>query len=72
LPAYTRAEAGEVRCRTLLITGERSPRMYRNNVDSLVEWIPQAEKQGIAGASHGMNVTHPASFNRLVRAFAGA
>ena len=72
LPAYTRAEAGEVQCRTLLIAGERSPRMYRDNVDSLVEWIPHAEKQSIAGASHGMNVTHPASFNRLVRAFASA
>lgn len=72
LPAYTRAEAAEVRCRTLLIAGERSPRMYRDNVDSLAQWIPQADKQSIAGASHGMNVTHPASFNRLVRSFASA
>jgi pimeloyl-ACP methyl ester carboxylesterase len=72
LPAYTRADAGEVRCRTLLIAGERSPRMYRDNVDRLAEWIPQAEKQSIAGASHGMNVTHPASFNRLILAFVSA
>ena len=72
LPAYTRSDAAGVQCRTLLIAGERSPRMYRNNVDRLAEWIPQAEKPTIAGASHGMNVTHPASFNRLISAFAGA
>ena len=47
-------------------------RMYRNNVDKLAEWIPQAERQTISGASHGMNVTHPASFNRLIGAFASA
>ena len=69
LPAYSRAAAGDVQCRTLLIAGERSPRMYRNNVEKLAEWIGQAEKESIAGASHGMNVTHPAAFNRLVQAF---
>jgi pimeloyl-ACP methyl ester carboxylesterase len=71
LPAYTRAAAGELACPTLLIAGERSPRMYRNNVDKLAAWIGQAEKASIPGASHGMNVTHPASFNRLVRDFVG-
>jgi pimeloyl-ACP methyl ester carboxylesterase len=69
LPAYTRAAAAEVSCRTLLIAGEKSPRMYRNNVDKLAEWIGQASRRSIPGASHGMNVTHPASFNRLVEAF---
>jgi pimeloyl-ACP methyl ester carboxylesterase len=72
LPAYTRAAAGEVRCRTLLIAGEKSPRMYRNNVDRLVEWIAQADKQTIAGASHGMTFTHAAAFNRLLHAFLSA
>jgi pimeloyl-ACP methyl ester carboxylesterase len=69
LPAYTRAAAGDVRCRTLLIAGEKSPRVYRNNVEKLAEWIGQADKESIAGASHGMNVTHPAVFNRLIQAF---
>jgi len=68
MPAYTPAAAAEVRCPTLLIAGEKSPRMYRNNVDKLAEWIGQAGKRSIAGASHGMNVTHPASFNRLIEA----
>jgi pimeloyl-ACP methyl ester carboxylesterase len=26
-------------------------------------------KRAITGASHGMNVTHPAAFNRLIQAF---
>lgn len=72
LPAYSRKAAAEVTCPTLLIAGEKSPRMYRDNVDQLAGWIGQVDKRSIAGASHGMNVTHPGSFNRLVLAFAGA
>ncbi|MGZ5202740.1 MAG: alpha/beta fold hydrolase [Telluria sp.] len=70
LPAYSRSGAGGIQCRTLLIAGERSPRMYRNNVDRLAEWIGHADRTSIPGASHGMSVTHPATFNRLVQAFA--
>jgi pimeloyl-ACP methyl ester carboxylesterase len=70
LPAYTRAAAGEIACRTLLIEGEKSPRMYRDNVERLAGWIRQVDKRSIAGASHGMNVSHPAAFNRLIQAFA--
>jgi pimeloyl-ACP methyl ester carboxylesterase len=69
MPAYSRAAAADVKCRTLLIEGEKSPRMYRNNAEKLAEWIGHAERRSIPGASHGMNVTHPASFNRLVQAF---
>ncbi|MFC5478259.1 alpha/beta fold hydrolase [Massilia suwonensis] len=72
LPAYTRADAAGVQCPTLLIEGERSPRMYRDNVEWLAQWITRAERQTIAGASHGMNMTHPGSFNRLVRGFVAA
>jgi pimeloyl-ACP methyl ester carboxylesterase len=69
LPAYTRAAAGEVKCRTLLVAGEKSPRMYRDNVEKLAGWMAHVDKRTIAGASHGMNVTHPAAFNRLLQAF---
>lgn len=72
LPAYTRADAGAVRCRTLLVAGGRSPRMYRDNVARLAEWMPDAVQHVIAGASHGMNVTHAAEFNRVVGAFVGS
>lgn len=69
LPAYSRDAARDVQCRTLLIEGEKSPHMFRNNVDKLAGWVDHAEKQTIAGASHGMNVAKPGVFNRLVHAF---
>ena len=69
LPAYTQAASAGIRCSTLLIAGANSPRMYRDNVEALAAWIPGAEQRMIAGASHGMNVTHAAEFNRLVDAF---
>lgn len=69
LPAYTRAAAGALACRTLLIAGEKSPRMYRDNVAALAGWIRHVDKRAVAGASHGMNVTHAAQFNRLLQAF---
>ena len=70
LPAYSRGTARDVKCRTLLVDGQRSPRMFRNNVKKLAEWIDYAERQTIAGASHGMNVSNAGAFNRLVHAFA--
>lgn len=69
LPVYSHEAAREVRCRTLLIDGQKSPRMFRNNVAKLAEWIDYAEQQTIVGASHGMNVSNPGAFNRLVHAF---
>ena len=69
LPAYSRAAAAALKCKTLLIEGEKSPRMYRDNVEKLAGWIKHVDKRSIAGASHGMNVTHAAAFNRLLKAF---
>jgi pimeloyl-ACP methyl ester carboxylesterase len=69
LPAYSHADAAGVKCRTLLIEGEKSPRMYRHNVDRLADWIEYADKQTIARASHGMNVANPGAFNRVIQAF---
>ncbi|RKP58673.1 alpha/beta fold hydrolase [Pararobbsia silviterrae] len=70
LPAYSRDHAVDVRCRTLLIDGQKSPKMFRNNVEKLEEWMPFSERQTIAGASHGMNISNAGAFNRIVRQFA--
>lgn len=72
LPAYTAALAGRLKCPVLLVEGEKSPQVYRDNVDMLLEWIADAQKLTVKGASHGMNVTNPAAFNRAVLAFAAA
>ncbi|MBP0597356.1 alpha/beta hydrolase [Herbaspirillum sp. LeCh32-8] len=69
LPAYTQELAGRIKCRTLLLQGEKSPQMYRDNVARLAEWIAHAEMHTIAGASHGMNVSHPGAFNRMLQGF---
>jgi pimeloyl-ACP methyl ester carboxylesterase len=72
LPAYTQEAAASVACPALLIAGGKSPRMYRDNVAQLAAWMPGAEARTIAAASHGMNVTHAAEFNRFLEAFVGA
>jgi pimeloyl-ACP methyl ester carboxylesterase len=46
--------------------------MYRDNVDRLAGWIAQADRQTVAGASHGMTFTHAAAFNRLLHTFLSA
>lgn len=69
LPMYTQAQASKIKCRVLLIEGQKSPQMYRDNVAALAGWIAGAQVQNVAGASHGMNVTHPAVFNRTLQAF---
>jgi len=71
LPVYTRAAAESIACPTLLIAGAQSPRVYRDNAAALAGWIGGAQRTTIAGASHGMNVTHAGEFNRVLAAFAG-
>ncbi|KVC85385.1 alpha/beta fold hydrolase [Burkholderia ubonensis] len=72
LPAYSRDAAADVACRTLLIDGQRSPKMFRQNVDTLAQWIGDAQRQTVAGASHGMNAAAPGVFNRYVHEFIAA
>lgn len=69
LPAYTFEAASRLQCPTLLIDGEKSPDLFRRNVAALAEWIPHAQRQTIKGASHGMNLAHPAAFNRHLDEF---
>jgi pimeloyl-ACP methyl ester carboxylesterase len=66
LPAYTSDDAAKVSCPALLMEGEKSPRMFRDVVTALSGWIVGAQRMTIEGASHGMNVTHAARFNRAV------
>ncbi|AOK27408.1 alpha/beta hydrolase [Burkholderia ubonensis] len=72
LPAYSRDAAADVACPTLLIDGQRSPKMFRQNVDTLAQWIGDAQRQTVAGASHGMNAAAPGAFNRYVHEFIAA
>ncbi|MDE1181624.1 alpha/beta hydrolase [Paraburkholderia sp.] len=69
LPAYVPEEAAEIRCPVLLIDGEKSPLMFRRTAEALVTWLPDARRNTVAGASHGMNLAHPSAFNRFVDEF---
>lgn len=69
LPAYSQADAQTIQCPTLLIDGEKSPRMYQKNAEALVSWIANAERATVRAASHGMNVANPGAFNRFVLDF---
>lgn len=69
LPAYSAELAGRVACPTLLIEGEKSPAMFRENVGALAGWIANASRVTIEGASHGMNLARPSAFNRHLTAF---
>jgi pimeloyl-ACP methyl ester carboxylesterase len=69
LPAYTPDAARRVECPTLLIDGEKSPDFFRRNVASLVDWLPDARRHTVRGASHAMNLAHPSAFNRHIDEF---
>jgi pimeloyl-ACP methyl ester carboxylesterase len=64
LPLYRQAEAHTLKLRTLMVTGERSPAVYKDNAIALARFIPNATESTIAGASHGMTWTHSQAFNR--------
>jgi len=69
LPAYTPELAKRIQAPVLLVHGQRSPDRFVATVRALQSWLPEARTVEIAGASHGMNLAHPAAFNRAVREF---
>jgi pimeloyl-ACP methyl ester carboxylesterase len=64
LPLYRHIEAHSLNPRTFIVTGERSPAIYKDNAIALARFIPNATQSTIAGASHGMTWTHSQAFNR--------
>jgi non-heme chloroperoxidase len=57
-----------VRAPTLLVTGQRSPRLFHRLADRLHELLPHAERTEVAGASHNIHEDDPPAFNRAVLA----
>lgn len=54
---------------TLLLRGELSPEPFPQVAQALAQTLPDVRCGVIAGASHGMNATRPAAFNRAVLEF---
>lgn len=69
LPAYTRDDAAAIRSPVLLVDGALSPQVFHRTVAALAQWLPDARRATIDGASHGMNLAKPAAFNRIVDEF---
>lgn len=63
------ALASQLTCPVLLLGGENSPARYGQVIDALMAHIPQAQRDTIALASHGMNLANPKAFNERVLRF---
>ena len=61
--------AAALSCPVLLIGGAQSPAKYGTRQDRLQRLLPQARRERIALAAHGMNLANPRSFNRTVLTF---
>ncbi|PPT87830.1 alpha/beta hydrolase [Xanthomonas theicola] len=69
LPAYDREQAMGMAVPVLLVSGELSPAQYRDNAAALADWLPDARHHVLAGASHGMTLTHARRCNALLTEF---
>ncbi|UUC52287.1 alpha/beta hydrolase [Pseudomonas citronellolis] len=67
-----RARLATLAVPALLLRGELSPEPFPQVVEALAQALPDVHSQVIAGASHGMNATRPAAFNRAVLEFIDA
>jgi pimeloyl-ACP methyl ester carboxylesterase len=63
LPAYDPHDASAVRVAVLLMQGQNSPELYKQNSSNLRMWLPQHHDITIPNASHGMTMTHPRNCN---------
>ena len=65
----TRAQLERMRVPVLLIGGAKSPEPFPRIIQALQSTLVDVRTSMIPGASHGMNVIRPASFNRSVLEF---
>jgi len=53
----------------LVIWGEQDPAISRDRAGALADGLPQGRLEVVAGAGHGVNVTHPQAVNALLVRF---
>jgi non-heme chloroperoxidase len=68
-PPTTCEDVQKVKAPTLVVDGERSPKMFRLINDRLEHCLPSVERAMIPAASHQMEVDNPQAFNETVLAF---
>ncbi len=68
-PAFSERGARRIMLPTLLVSGEKSPALFRRLTDRLHELLPNAQRADITGASHLMHYENPGDTNRAVLDF---
>jgi non-heme chloroperoxidase len=68
-PPTTCEDVQKLKAPTLLLDGERSPKMFRVINDRLEYCLPSVERATIPAASHQMEVENPQAFNEKVLEF---
>jgi pimeloyl-ACP methyl ester carboxylesterase len=53
----------------LLVSGQRSPRLFHRLLDRLEELLPNTKRVDIGGASHIMHEDNAAAYNAALRSF---
>ena len=66
---FSRDDARKMKVPTLLITGSRSPKLYRLITAELAACLPNGQVVVLDGASHGLQIEQPIEFNRAVNQF---
>jgi pimeloyl-ACP methyl ester carboxylesterase len=62
-------DAQRIKVPVLLLTGERSPKIFRLITDELARCLPRAERVMIPDASHAISADNPPAYNEAVLAF---
>ena len=66
---FGREEAQQIRARTLLVEGDKSPDFFRGTIAELAGCIPHATIATIGGAGHMSPRDNPQAFNRAIQNF---
>lgn len=66
---FTCAEAGRVDASTLLLTGDRSLRMFQLIVDELERCLPDCESRRVPDTTHEVTSDNPEAYNQMVLGF---
>ena len=68
---FTCEHAAKIKAPTLLLTGERSLRLFIVTLDELAKCLPKSERVVLRGTAHGLPLENPAAFNEAVLRFLG-
>lgn len=68
-PAFSERDARRITAPTLLLSGEKSPALFRRLTDRLGELLPNATRVDIPGASHLMHYENATDTNRALLGF---